>query len=104
MAKKKEPTEFEEFLNSLTYWLAQGEVTATVKPTKTENEVDVDLTDSEGEEFYISSYADPGMRINWVGVCTTPTGGTTDKLVIVNGVTFSTHARHIASWAVGYDI
>lgn len=104
---------FREFLDSLVYYLKEhGDLVAIVKPTDDKDVVDIDLfvegeEEEEGEEvggiflsnFYIGSYAEPGMRVTWLGPFTI--ADRTEDLVMVNGVVISANARTVTGWAIG---
>jgi len=61
----------------------------------------ITLYDSEGEEHYVGSFADPGIMLKNVGAAVVSSSGTTRQLVEVNGVIMSALGREIAGWAYG---
>ena len=90
-----------KLVDNLVYWLAEhGDLKAEVAEDRNDA-VELELIDDEGEEFYIGSYADPGMLVRWIGPTTLPGCDEPRNLVEVNGVIFEAVGRTIAGWAIG---
>lgn len=109
-------TKFQTFLESLAVWLDQShDITATTfqdSPTTANVALWIeyeDDDDNEGDEqegnFYVGSFATPGLRIEWLGEHTLKIAGKDEatELVCVNGIVFSAYGKHVAGWAVGYE-
>lgn len=94
----------DEFVGSLTYWLEQSHGITAAITAFTSDACELELTDEDGEEVYIGSYADPGLSIRWIGELSTvgyDGEPETHYLVMANNVPIVALGKHVAGWAAG---
>ena len=98
----------DEFLKGLIYWFEKQDIEATVNSNDGKT-ADISLKVSDYEEddedegdFFIGTYADPGLTVVWLGEFDLG-DKTKDTLVRVNGIVMSALARSVVGWAVGLD-
>jgi len=77
------------------WWTHSGQGTASVGQMDSEGNVEIILYDSDGEEFYVGDYSDPGLSISLAG----DLNGCT--LVRVNSIIMEALGKHIVGWAIG---
>ena len=87
-------------VDGLKYYLSEEFVDLEVVSVSEDGlTADIALIDEDGDEFYIGSYADPGMLQPYLGVKDLGLPEPVE-LVCVNGVVFSSLAREIVRWIV----
>lgn len=91
--------QLQKLVEHIQYYLGQNQLDTTIIQ-RDENTVDIEIKD-EGEDFYVGSYADPGLTVTWLGEHTL--NGEKHELVLVNGIVITAYGKGIVGWAIGLE-